>query len=68
MNRATIEAKLERIIRTVEASETPTSVHKIWVFGSYRRGAINCGDLDLVLLADRPSEAWFAQRKLTDPF
>lgn len=38
----------EYIIRR-ERQSSSIEVKKIWVFGSYARGALNCGDLDLIV-------------------
>jgi predicted nucleotidyltransferase len=58
MRRERLTKKLQRILRTIESGNTPTPVRKLWVFGSYARGALDCGDLDLAIVVDQPSQEW----------
>jgi len=58
MRRETLTKKLQRILRAIESGNTPTPVRKLWVFGSYARGALDCGDLDLAIVVDQPSQEW----------
>jgi hypothetical protein len=52
MHRDKLTAKIERIIETIERGETPLRVLELHVFGSYRRGANECGDLDLIVVVE----------------
>ncbi len=56
MKRAQATEKLCRIIHTLETVPMPVSVTELYVFGSYARGAMNCGDLDIVLVTVEPTE------------
>lgn len=58
MRREALTKKLHRIINTIESGDTPIPVRKLWVFGSYARGALDCGDLDLAIVVDHPSKEW----------
>ena len=52
MQRDKLTKKLDRIIATIERGETPRRVLELYVFGSYRRGALDCGDLDLIVIVE----------------
>lgn len=54
MNRDLWTKKLTRIIAAIEAGEMPATVRELYIFGSYARGAIECKDLDLVVVHDEP--------------
>lgn len=56
MKREALTKKLERIVHTIQSGNTPTPVRNLWVYGSYARGALNCGDLDLAIVYDYPSK------------
>ena len=56
MHRDKLTQKIERIIGAIEHGETPTRVYELYVFGSYRRGAVECGDLDLILVVEPPTD------------
>jgi hypothetical protein len=56
MKRVQATEKLCRIIHTVETAPMPIAVKELYVFGSYARGAMNCGDLDIVLVTVEPTE------------
>jgi len=61
MKRKLLTKKLERIMKVIESGETPRPVKKLWVFGSYARGALECGDLDLAIEIDRPDHSWYEE-------
>jgi hypothetical protein len=42
--------KLVRIVKAIEGGAMIAPVRSLYVFGSYSRGAIECGDLDLILI------------------
>lgn len=50
MDRAKATRQLVRIIEAIEAEAFPTRIKELHVFGSYARGALNPGDLDLILI------------------
>lgn len=52
MNREQWTKKLVRIVADIEAGKTPAPVHALYVFGSYARGAVECNDIDLVVIHD----------------
>jgi predicted nucleotidyltransferase len=54
MNREQWTKKLARIIADIEAGRTPAAVREVYVFGSYARGAVECKDLDLVVVHEEP--------------
>jgi hypothetical protein len=56
MDRQNATLKIERIINAIEAEKFPTKVRELYVFGSYARGAINPGDIDLILIHDPAPE------------
>jgi predicted nucleotidyltransferase len=47
--------KLARIVADIEAGKTPSPVRELYVFGSYAHGALECRDLDLVVIHDPPT-------------
>lgn len=52
MNRERATRQIERIVAAIEADEFPALVKECHVFGSYARGALQPGDLDLILIHD----------------
>jgi predicted nucleotidyltransferase len=54
MNREQWTKKLVRIVTDIEAGRTPAAVRELYVFGSYAHGAVECKDLDLVVIHDEP--------------
>lgn len=50
MNRETATRQIERIIQAIEAENFPAKVLELHVFGSFARGALNPGDLDLIVI------------------
>ena len=54
MNREQWTKKLSRMIADFEAGKTPAPVRDLYVFGSYARGAVECRDLDLVVVYEKP--------------
>jgi Nucleotidyltransferase domain len=56
MDRQIATRQIERIVHAIEDEKFPTRVRELHVFGSYARGALNPGDLDLILIHDPASE------------
>lgn len=50
--REKLTEKLGRIADAAARPDLPFDVHGIYVFGSYSRGALECGDLDIIVHAD----------------
>ena len=50
MHRDKFTAKLVRIVESIESDTIPMDVREVYVFGSYSRGAIEPGDLDLIVV------------------
>lgn len=55
MDRAKATRQIERIIQAIENEQFPAAVKELHVFGSYARGALDPGDLDLMVVHDPPS-------------
>lgn len=53
MHRDKFTAKLVRIVESIELGKLPMDVRELYVFGSYSRGAIEPGDLDLIIVHGR---------------
>ena len=55
-----VTPQLERLLRRVASSdkELVRLIDRVWVFGSYRRGAPMVGDVDLVATFDAAAPAW----------
>ena len=47
MDRQIATRQIERIVQGIEDEKFPTKVRELHVFGSYARGALHPGDLDL---------------------
>lgn len=56
MDRNIATSKIERIIHAIESDKFPVRVRELHVFGSYARGALDPGDLDLIVIHDSPQE------------
>jgi predicted nucleotidyltransferase len=56
MDRQIATRQIERIVHAIEGERFPTKVRELHVFGSYARGALNPGDLDLILIHDPAPE------------
>ena len=54
MDRAKATQQLERIVAAAEAGDFPVQVTALYVFGSFARGALKPGDLDLVVVYEPP--------------
>jgi predicted nucleotidyltransferase len=52
MDRQRATSQIERIVHSIEEGRFPTKVRELYVFGSYARGALSPGDLDLILIHD----------------
>lgn len=48
---------LARILATIDGGGVPARVDGVWVFGSYARGALEPGDIDLIVVHEQMSEA-----------
>jgi predicted nucleotidyltransferase len=55
MHRDEWTKKLARIVSDIEAGKIPVPVQKLYVFGSYARGALEPKDLDLIVIHEKPS-------------
>jgi predicted nucleotidyltransferase len=55
MKREQFTAKLVRIIETIRAGATPAPVRAVYIFGSYSRGALQPGDLDIIVVHAPPT-------------
>jgi hypothetical protein len=58
MKREEFTKKLVRMIETVQTGTLPAHVRELYVFGSYSRGALEPGDLDIVIIHDRPPRVY----------
>jgi len=56
MHRDKFTVKLRRMLTAIDAGEVPVIVRALYVFGSYSRGALNPGDLDVILLYENPPD------------
>ena len=64
MNREKFTEKLARMIQTIEAGALPARVKEFYAFGSYARGALEPGDLDVIVVHDDPGcEYWKALKR-----
>jgi len=70
MHRDKLTEKLVRIIAVIEADKLPARVRELYVFGSYSRGALEPGDLDLIVVHDRAKPEYEKPllRKLQEEF
>lgn len=59
MKREKYTEKLVRAIETIEANALPAKVKELYVFGSYARGALEPGDLDVIVIYEWPPKATF---------
>jgi predicted nucleotidyltransferase len=55
MERQKITRQIERIVQTIEEGKFPAKVTGFYIFGSYARGALNPGDLDVMVVHEPPS-------------
>lgn len=51
-------ARIHEIVGRIQAADCPVTITAVYVFGSYARGALLCGDVDLILVLD----GWDAER------
>ena len=58
MKREQFTEKLIRMIETIKSGTLPVRVSEFYVFGSYARGALQPGDLDILVLHDKPSRTY----------
>src|SRR5207248_230458 len=54
MKREQFTAKLMRMIGVIQSGTLPARVREFYVFGSYSRGALEPGDLDVLVVHDPP--------------
>lgn len=59
MKREKFTEKLVRIIQTIESGAVPAKVQEFYVFGSYARGALEPGDLDILVVHDDPGRKYW---------
>lgn len=62
MHRDKYTEKLVRILKTLDAGQLPTEPTELYVFGSYSRGAIEPGDLDLILIHKSNREEYLKRK------
>ncbi len=60
MKRKQFTAKLIRILNTLDSASLLARVREVYVFGSYSRGALEPGDLDLLVVHDRATPKYEA--------
>lgn len=48
---------LSRILATIDGGGVPVGINEVWVFGSYARGALEPGDIDLIIVHEKMSDA-----------
>jgi predicted nucleotidyltransferase len=58
MRREQATARLVRMVQAVRSGCLPARVRELYVFGSYARGAPEPGDLDVVVVHDRPAKGY----------
>jgi predicted nucleotidyltransferase len=58
MHREKFTEKLVRVIETIESGVLPARVREFYIFGSYARGALDPGDLDVVVVHDPAPSAY----------
>lgn len=59
MKRAQFTNKLVRMIEMIQSGDLPARVREFYVFGSYSRGALEPGDLDVVVVHDDPGQVYW---------
>lgn len=60
MKREQFTTKLIRILKSLDSASFPARVREVYVFGSYSRGALEPGDLDLLVVHDRATPEYEA--------
>ena len=74
MDRQIATRQIERIVHAIEGEKFPTKVRELLVFGSHGRGALNPGDLDVIVIHDpvpellKRLEADLVKKYGKDPF
>jgi hypothetical protein len=63
VDREKLTESLARMLQTVDAGELPAKVREVYDFGSYARGAICPGDLDLLVIHDDPGKDYWSRLK-----
>src|SRR5256885_1896131 len=56
MDREKATRQIERIIHAIESGKFPVKVRELHVFGSFALGALDPGDLDLILIHEPAPE------------
>ncbi len=56
MDRQTASRQIERMVQAIEDGKFPAKIRELHVFGSYARGALDPGDLDLIVIHEDVSE------------
>lgn len=49
------------MLSTLEGGGVPVRIHEVWVFGSFARGALEPGDIDLIIVHEKMGEALRAE-------
>lgn len=63
MDRDRISRQIERIVHAIEQEQLPVRIKELHVFGSYARGALNPGDLDLIVIHEAPGSDFLLRLK-----
>jgi predicted nucleotidyltransferase len=63
MKREDCTKKLIRTIERIEAGVLPATIKELYVFGSYARGAIEPGDLDIVVVYEDPGPDYWKKER-----
>jgi hypothetical protein len=61
VNRDRATQILSRILATIDGGGVPVRIDGVWVFGSYARGALEPGDIDLIIVHEKMNEALRAE-------
>lgn len=59
MKREQFTIKLVRMIEMIQSGTLPVRVREFYVFGSYSRGALEPGDLDVIVVHDAPGQLYW---------
>lgn len=59
MKREQFTEKLARMVLAIWSGAPPARVRELYVFGSYARGALEPGDVDVIVIHDNPEQAYW---------